>query len=380
DDHCDNVCSGQVIMEDKTLANQGNAFLQKFSMKKYEDLRQKLQNIAGIKRIGPIIFEEADFIYTYTNEGKTFMGEGPLRVLGIQPGQAAFVPEIQRTITEPLLLDALEKSGTQQAIISEELYRKIFPAIPPGAVEPVTANKKIILELKNDNTQPGRKIELSIAGTFKLGMHKISENMIITSLETAQRIFAMEGQATFVGVSLADPYRARDIADKIKESTIDDHLLIYHWMAVAADMFNSLSFYRKIVIVVLFMSILITAFNIYTTLNIMILERKKQIGILMSMGIKKVSLYRTFLIISQIEAAVGTAIGILAGVILGYAFSGYLNRSLEAFVHIQDAGTVLHPGTAVFIYVFVCLLCGLTALWATRKGANLAPVEALRSE
>jgi len=204
--------------------------------------------------------------------------------------------------------------------------------------------------------------------------------MLISSLEKAQRIFAMEQQATFVGVSLDDPYQARRITDKIKEATVDDHLLIYHWMAVAADMFNSLAFYRKIVIVVLLMSILITSFNIYTTLNIMILERKKQIGILMSMGIKKASLYRTFVIISQIEASIGTSIGILAGVILGYSFSDYLNRSLEAFVHIQEAGTVLQVGTAVFIFCFVCLLCGLTALWATYKGANLDPVVALRSE
>jgi len=380
DVNCDKVCSGQVILEDKTLSDQENPILQKFSMKKYEDLRPKLQAIEGVKQIGPIIFEEADFIYTCTGGEKTVTDEGPLRILGIQPGQEIFVPEIQRTITDQSILKALEKSDTHQVIVSDELKRKLFPGSRLDSSGHVANKQKITLVLKSENLQPGRRVEATVAGTFKLGMHKISENMIITSLETAQRIFAMEGQATFLGVSLNDPYQARRITDKIKESTVDDHLLIYHWMAVAADMFNSLSFYRRIVIVVLLMSILITSFNIYTTLNIMILERKKQIGILMSMGIKKASLYRTFVIISQIEAAVGTAMGIVAGVILGYSFSGYLNRSLEAFVHIQEAGTVLHAGTALFIFGFVCLLCGLTALWATRKGANLDPVEALRSE
>jgi ABC-type lipoprotein release transport system permease subunit len=380
DVNCDKVCGGKVILEDKTLSNQENPILQEFSMKKYEDLRPKLQAIEGVKRISPIIFEEADFIYSCTDGQKTDAAEGPLRILGIQPGQEIFVPEIQRTITDRSLLQALEKPGTHQVIVSEELSRKLFPGPRAGSFELAANNKKITLALKSENLQPGRRMELNVAGTFKLGMHKISENMIITSLETARQIFAMGQQATFVGVTLDDPYQAPRIADKIKESTVDDHLLIYHWMAVAADMFNSLSFYRKIVIVVLLMSILITSFNIYTTLNIMILERKKQIGILMSMGIKKASLYRTFVIISQIEAAVGTAIGILTGVILGYSFSDYLNRSLEAFVHIQEAGTVLHVGTALFIFGFVCLLCGLTALWATRKGANLDPVEALRSE
>jgi lipoprotein-releasing system permease protein len=204
--------------------------------------------------------------------------------------------------------------------------------------------------------------------------------MMITSLAVAREIFSMGQTATFVGVSLENPYQAESIADQIKKITAQDKISTYHWMAVAADMFNSLSFYRKIVIIVLFMSILITAFNIYTTLNIMILERKKQIGVLMSMGIKKFSLYRLFLIVSQKEAIIGIVSGILLGVFLGYYFSDYFNRSLEAFLQIREAGTLLHTGTVVFIFGFVCLVCGLTAAAATRKGANLDPVEALRSE
>lgn len=377
DDNCQKVCKGQIILEDKTLKQQKESAKQGFKLDGFDGLKNKLHSIAGIKQVSPIIFEEADFTYTCTIGKKRISKQGPLRILGVQPRGDSFVPEIERTITEKSLLKTLAKSDAHYAILSKRLYKSLFNDTPHNGSRPL---EKIRLKIKNESGPGEREVELMVAGIFKLGMHKISENMMITSLAAAQEIFSMDRTATFVGVSLENPYRAESVADRIKKLTAKDNIQTYHWMAVAADMFNSLSFYRKIVIIVLLMSILITAFNIYTTLNIMILERKKQIGVLMSMGIKKFSLYRTFLIVSQKEALIGIVSGILSGVFLGYYFSDYFNRSLQAFLQIQEAGTVLQPGIIVFILGFVCLLCGLTAFAATRKGANLDPVEALRSE
>jgi ABC-type lipoprotein release transport system permease subunit len=381
DDRCEKVCSGEIILEDRTLAKEDDSSGITFALDNYNDMKGQWQTIEGIRRVSPIIFEEANFIYSYIVGGQKISAEGPLRVLGVQSRDGSFVPEIERTITDKSLLTALEDPDSQYVILSAELYQTLFRDSPHNKAKD---KKKIVVYIKSktsDETQE-TPVELTTAGVFKLGMHKISENMIITSLKTAQKIFSMENQASFVGISLIDPYQAERIADEIKQLNVKNEWDIhtYHWMAVAADMFNSLSFYRNIVIIVLLMSILITSFNIYTTLNIMILERKKQIGILRSMGIKKFSLYRTFFIISQIEAVIGIAAGLAAGVLLGYYFSGYFQRSLEAFLHIQDPGTVIHGGTVLFIVCSVCLLCGLTAFAATRKGANLDPVDALRSE
>ena len=381
DDSCEKVCRGEIILEDRTLSQIEDQSGLGFHLDNYKDLKRQLQVIKGVKQISPIIFKDATFTYSYKGPRGKVSTEGPLRILGVQPSDGKFAPEIQRTITDQKLLKTLEKSDTHYVILSTELYRKLFYDAPGNHP---AAGKKIYLRMKPVNGGNDREMvtELIVAGVFKLGMHEISENMLITSLSTAQKIFSMEQRATFLGISLEDPYRAEKITDEIKHLIAEnEHTFhIYHWMAVAADLFNSLAFYRKIIIVVLFMSVLITAFNIYTTLNIMILERKKQIGILMSMGIKKASLYRTFFIISQVEAMIGVAAGIAAGVLLGYYFSDYFNRSLQAFLQITDAGSVVHGGTLLLIFCLVCLLCGVTAFIATRKGANLDPVESLRSE
>jgi ABC-type lipoprotein release transport system permease subunit len=377
DNRCNEVCQGKVILEDRTLTNGVTSFKQKFDLENYNRLKQKLMGIKGIKQMNPIIFEEANFTCTYEKGKEEKVSTEPLRILGVSDDGGGFVPEIERTIKDAHLLEALGQENGHSIAFSSQLYEKLFNEVPNPSQK---INRKIQLRLKKGESQQERVVELKVVGVFKLGMHKISENMVITSLKTAQMIFSMPHQATFLGITLEDPYKAEQISEEIKSLTIEDNLNIYHWTAVAADMFNSLSFYRWIIIIVLIISILITAFNIYTTLNIMILERKKQIGVLMSMGIKKISLYLTFVFISQMEAIIGTALGVAGGVLLSRFFSDYFNRSLAVFLQIQDTGTMLHIGTTVLILCFVCLICGITAFAATKKGANLEPVDALRSE
>ncbi len=90
----------------------------------------------------------------------------------------------------------------------------------------------------------------------------IAKNMIITPLAVAQQLFDLKNGASFLGVSLNAPYEAKQTSQKLEEILAEQNILVFNWLTVADDLFNSLSFYRKIVMITLFMSILITAFNI----------------------------------------------------------------------------------------------------------------------
>ncbi len=373
---CRNVCDGRMVLEDLTL-NQKPKLSQQFDLNKLNQLKDLLSTIKGIKQVSPIILDEKDFNIQFSNNPRLKSWSGPLRILGVESIDGNFVPEINRTITDPKVLKKLHDPTENTILLSTELYEIFFGSSPNS---PNGQYETKYISLTNTSNLAAEPIRVSVSGRFKLGMHKISQNMVVTSIKTAQRLFLMPDQVSFVGVSLNDPFAAELIAEEISSVTADHGIQNYHWMAVAADMFNSLSFYRIIIFIVLSMSILLTTFNIYTTLNIMILERKKQIGTLMSMGMKKFSLYKIFLIISQKEALIGIVSGISIGVFLGWRFSDYLNRSLAQFIVIQNAGAVLYWETVVSILTFICLLAGMTAIIATRKGANLDPVDALRSE
>ena len=366
--HCDEICAGKIILSDYSADD--DAVMQSahvFKMETLAHIIEKLQPLTALTALNPVILEEGHFKYNNTQEDN-------FRILGIKTANTAhYVPEIDRIIDEP---DVLNQPNT--IIISAELYRKLFNDAPHDAV-----NQTIRLEFQKEE-KSFAPVTLKIVGVFKLGIHKIADNMIITSLPTAQTLLNMSGYASMLGISVHKPFDAEPVADSIKDilgkdESIED-VLVFQWLQVASDLFNSLNLYRNLIIVVLLMSLIITAFNIYNNLAIMILERQRQIGILLAMGIRKGAIYRIFLIISQIEGLLGSLVGIVCGVVMGYWFNIYLNSTLANFLPVQDATITVQTDIVVGIILFVCFVCALTSFIPAYRASQLDVVETLQSE
>ncbi|RKZ73867.1 MAG: hypothetical protein DRQ57_12945 [Gammaproteobacteria bacterium] len=369
---CDEICSGKIILKQPEENLSLNNFTgTPFDLKQYQIIKTLLKGKNNILHVSPVIFEEKHFTYHYFKENEKVTAISKLRVLGVdsKDGQH-FVPEIERIVHEPSLLKLLS-TNEPVGLISIELYEELFGYVPLAQEK---INKRVFFQLGNEN------LELRVIGIFRLGVHNIAKNMIITPLAVAQQLFDLKNGASFLGVSLNAPYEAKQTSQKLEEILAEQNILVFNWLTVADDLFNSLSFYRKIVMITLFMSILITAFNIYNNLTLMILERKSLIGILMSMGVKKSALYKIFLIISQFEAFIGVTIGLLIGGIGGYFFSHYLNQTLAEFLPVQDASVAIDAISVIGIMIFVGIVCAVTAYISARKAANLDVVQCLQSE
>ena len=372
------VCESKdmVILKDKPIESPSTARRDKgFNIADMATMSQKLRGVTNMAHIRPVIFEEAQFGYQIEQPIQPAQ-EGIFRILGVQEAErGAFVPEIDRIITNSEILKPLFEPNTNRVLLSTVLYRKLFQAEPP-------MNQAIhhAIKIVFPTGEPDETMTIEVIGVFKLGVHQIADNLIVTSLETAQRLVQQQNYATFLGISLHDPYRAKETAEEIKKTFTTESVFVFHWLSVASDLFQNLSFYKQMIFIILFMSILITAFTIYNTLTIMIIERKRQIGILMSNGIKRASIYRIFLIISQFVAWSGAAMGILLGVIGGRRIGTALNQILEEFLPVQDAQIYVHVGTIILFLFGVCLTCFVAAFLSARKAVNLDPVECLQWE
>jgi len=369
---CEKICADEIILKQPEDDSSLNTFTgTPFDLTQFQTLKTLLKENKNILRISPIIFEEKHFAYSYSQNNETISTVSKLRVLGVtsKDGQH-FVPEIERIIAKPSLLKSLSQP-TPIGLLSIELFENLFGYIPPES-EPI--NKTLLFQLEHET------IELQIIGTFRLGVHNVAKNMIITPLSVAQTLFNLKDGASFLGISLKQPYQAKAIAQQLETLLSEHNILVFNWLTIASDLFNSLSFYRKIVIVTLLMSILITAFNIYNNLTIMILERQSLIGVLRAMGVPKPAIYKIFLIISQIEALIGVTIGLILGGIGGYVFSHYLNQTLAEFLPVQEASIALDAISVLGITLFVSLICAVTAYISARKAANLDVVQCLQTE
>ncbi|KHD07993.1 hypothetical protein PN36_08890 [Candidatus Thiomargarita nelsonii] len=364
---CDSICAGQIVLkqaEDNSSLN--NLTGTPFDFKQYLIIESLLKGKDNILYVNPIVFEEKHFTYSYYKNNEKITTASKLRVLGVdsKDGQH-FVPEIERIISDPSLLNSLSKNA-RVVILSVELYKDLFGYVPDKISKP------FVFQIGDEMLQ--------VIGVFKLGIHNIAKNMIITPLPVAQNLFDLKDGASFLGVSLKEPYKAKETSKEVEKRLAEQNILVFNWLTVAEELFNSLSFYRQIVFVTLLMSIVITAFNIYNNLTIMILERQSLIGILMSMGVKKSAIYKIFLIVSQIEAVIGVTIGLIIGGLGGYAFSRYSNQTLEAFLPVQDASIAIDAISVIGIMIFVGMVCAVTAYISARKAANLDVVQCLQSE
>jgi len=372
DNTCAQICEGQIILKQPAENTSLNNFTgTPFYFKQYLTVEALLKGKDNILQVSQVIFEEKHFSYRYYKDNEKIRTVSKLRVLGVdsKDGQH-FVPQIERIISDPSLLNSLA-NDTQIGLLSVELYEDLFGYVPLAQEK---ISKQLFFQIGNE------KFELQIIGVFRLGIHNIAKNMIITPLATAQQLFEIKDGATFLGLSLNEPYKAKQTSEQLEKILAEQNLLVFNWLTVAEELFNSLSFYRKIVIVTLFMSILITAFNIYNNLTLMILERQSLIGVLMSMGVKKSAIYKIFLIISQIEALIGVAIGLLIGGVGGYAFSHYMNETLSEFLPVQDASVAIDAVSVIGILIIVGMVCAVTAYISARKAANLDVVQCLQTE
>ncbi|KPA13614.1 membrane protein containing DUF214, permase predicted [Candidatus Magnetomorum sp. HK-1] len=378
---CDTICQskGLLILNDKECETATSLMKGKaFDLKIFNQIEKRLDHIPDILKLSPVILEEGNFICKYSDNMKTTEKQLRLRVLGVEPDDANnFVPEINRSIENQNILNLLNNSEEPVAILSTELYQQFFGEIKSDSFPKQLTFK---FQITRDKKQIQKTITLKVVDIFKLGIHQITQNLMITSLKTAQELFDTHQYASFLGINLAYPYLAKNIAKSVKDQLFDTDILTFNWLDVAADMFNNLNLYRNIIISILLMSVLITSFIIYNTLHIMIIERKRQIGTLMALGISKVSIFRIFVIISQFEAIIGFIIGSSIGIFSGFYFGNYLNQQLHDYLPIQNAGIAIHGWSMLIFFLFVSSICLITALLSAGKAASLDPVQCLQSE
>lgn len=375
---CNRICAGEVILSDTSEKEARLEQINVLTMAEVEQIIKTLEVLPAVTTVRPVIFEQGRFKYSYWNDNQELTQESNLRILGVQfANNRHYIPEIERLLSTQVL-EQFKESDTQTAIISAALYQNLFGYSPS---ENEMVSQKIQVTLMNG--QRASTTVLKIVGIFRLGIHQITNNLIITRFSTAQKMLGMSGYASMVGFSLNKPFEAKTIAKQmdgiLKEKGIQE-IIVFHWLQVADDLFNSLSLYRRLVFFVLLMSIFITAFNIYNNLAIMILERRQQIGLLMSMGMKKRGIYKIFFIISQIEGLLGSLMGIGFGILVGYWFNVYLNYNLTQFLPVADSTIMVNSDVIIMAVFCVSIVCAVISVIIARQACRLDVVETLQIE
>jgi lipoprotein-releasing system permease protein len=232
----------------------------------------------------------------------------------------------------------------------------------------------VLLPLGGDLSPLGvmpRMRRFTVVGVFQVGFAEFDSKLAMIAVPTAQQLFRMGSAVSGIEVRVADIYQAAQIAEAIR-ARLKFPYFTRTWMELNRNFFSALRVERIVMFVILTMIVLVAAFGIISTLIMLVMQKRKEIAVLKSMGARGGSLMAVFIVQGMIIGAAGTILGLLAGLAIA--------KNLDPIVAaIEWPSRVLLPDV-VAITITAFIISFLATIIPSRQAARVDPVVAIRYE
>ncbi|HET9985285.1 MAG TPA: FtsX-like permease family protein [Longimicrobiales bacterium] len=223
--------------------------------------------------------------------------------------------------------------------------------------------------------------QFEVTGLFTTGMYEYDTQNLYASIPAVQDLLGI-GPDTVSGiaVNVRDPWHASVVGD-----TISRHLGFPYWttdwMTLNQSLFSALKLEKLAMGVILFLIVLVAAFNIITQLIMVVTDKTREIGILKSMGMTDATVLRIFMLQGLAIGVIGTLLGAVGGLGLVWLLGKYHFISLPGDVYFIDTLPVaLEPLDVLSIVGLSILVAFAATIYPARQASRLLPVEAIRHE
>src|SRR5919198_5544319 len=162
-----------------------------------------------------------------------------------------------------------------------------------------------------------RSRSFQVAGLFSSGLYDYDTSWVYVPMAAAQRLLGLDDVVSTIDVKIADIYQARVIGQRIIDR-VGTNLEFTDWMTMNQSIFQALRLERLVTAITIGLIVLVAALNIVATLIMMVLEKTRDIAILMSMGATGQNIRRIFILQGVVIGIVGTALGVIVGQIVCY--------------------------------------------------------------
>lgn len=217
-----------------------------------------------------------------------------------------------------------------------------------------------------------------VTGIFEAGMHEYDSVFSYINLAEAQKILHMDNSVGGIEIRVKDIYRA----DTIGAQIVSQLGYPYHardWMSMNRNLFSALKLEKTVMFIILTLIILVAAFNIASSLIMIVMNKKREIGILKAMGATRKSIKRIFVIEGMIIGGMGTLLGVCFGVVACLLLKRYQFIDLPADVYyITTLPVQLELTDGLLIALAALAICYLATLYPASQASKVNPVESIR--
>lgn len=357
-------------MRDKILGANAHGIVLSYipdAFGKNPGLRDEILRTPGVTGATPFIYTEV-----MLSSGDGVKG---LMLRGVDPRTAPGVLSMLKAIKKGSINGLETGDGTPGIIIGEELAKHIGLGM---------GSRVNLLSPSGEKTTAGfqpRIRPFEVAGIFKTGMYEYDSSLAFVTLDAARELLGLDpGFLSGIEITVDDVYRADEITKELTDN-IGNPFYSRSWMDMNANLFAALKLEKIGMFILLIMVVLIGSFSIVATLVMLVMEKTRDIAVMMSMGATRKMIRRIFMYQGTIIGFVGTMLGYALGLTVGYLLKRYQFIKLPENVYTLDhLPIIITVPDVLIIGGAAMLLCFLSTLYPARQASRLKPADALRYE
>lgn len=357
-------------LRDKILGVNAHVIVTAYdgTLENYHHLTDRIEKISGVTGVTPFIYSEVMLSSSGGVKGVVLRGVDSDTAKGVLslPGDMVSGD-----------VDCLGKeSKLSEIVIGNQLAKRL------GLIVGDTVN---LLSPSGTRTAAGftPKVRMfKVGGIFRTGMYEYDSSLAYISNVSAQKLLGFKRDfVSGLEIRLADVYAVDKIGKLLDKELAGYPVQVRNWQEMNANLFAALKLEKTAMFIILAMIVMVGSFSIITTLVMLVMQKTKDIAVLMSMGATSGSIRRIFMLQGTLIGLIGTSIGYLIGVPVALLLKKYQFIKLPSNVYPVDYLPIrMDLMDLTIIGVAAFSLCFLATLYPARQAAALEPAQALRYE
>ncbi len=337
----------------------------------YKTVIKKIRSVNGVKDVSPFIYTDVMITSSSTSTGSVLRG--------IDVNSEEKVTDLKKYLIKGSL-SALNSKNESEIVLGKVLAQNLGVSVgdrvtvisPEGRITPFGVMPK---------TE-----RFTVCGIIDSGMYNYDSTFSFISVKNAQNFIGLSSK-TVTGLEVklnrlgSANALAKKIADKLNAGTAASSYYALSWEELNKNLFSAIKLEKLTMFVILFLIVLVAAFNIISTLIMVVMEKRKDIAVLKSIGASSKDIMIIFIAQGLIIGSIGTALGLISGFLIGYLEETYHIISLPSSVYYITALPVrMTAGEFVIIGFCSIFLSFIATLYPSYKAGKIDPAEGVRYE
>jgi lipoprotein-releasing system permease protein len=333
---------------------------------------EKLSVFPGINGAAPYIEEQGMMIRGAKSSGVLLRG---------------IVPQSEQRVVD---LNSHLQSGRLSDLVAGE-YRTILGSALAEELGVHVGDRVVLLVAQGDVTPLGvlpRMRAFTVTGILSVGMYEYDRRIALVSMTDAAKLLRMNDDVTGIRLNLADMYAAPRMAHAAAVA-IGGGVQVQDWTGEHVNFFRSIAITKRILFVILSLMVAVAAFNIVSTMVMVVKTKRRDIAILRTFGSSPKSVLSIFVVQGSLIGLLGIAGGVLLGVLVSVNLQDLVHglehvvgfKFLDERVYfMSDLPARVHLGDVLRICGFAFVLACVSTIYPAVRAARLLPAESLRND